>query len=848
MNFRRYLFYLVYFTFPIMSLVDYFGVITFNSALSDIFILPLMIVLILDLRHNMFKSVFPYWGYFLALILLSAVSNIIADINGTGTEVVFTIVSESIKILISASYFFVAYNSINDKNDIPKILNVWLAGTWVVLLVGFFIQINFYLGNIINFNSIVTPTRGRFLGTITDSNIAATYLGLSFIIAYILYSFYINSFKRFYYVFTMIFCIVGVTLTFSRGGLISFIISILLLIIIERKIIFRKMFLLFCLIIIVMLLVLNLDMKFFDGKMISNFMNRLDEIENKEGQYVIRTSLAKVSFEMWKDHPIFGVGKGNFINNSEQYFSELANRGEEVAGYGFIPHNTILAYLAETGIVGVFVFMTLPFILIVKLFYKKNWINIIFICMFVQIAVHSLSINIENFRGLWILAGIAIAYNVRIQHIERVEFESSETRRRKEFVFLVILILIAFGLYLDTGRKVPSTGSINKTIIKEITISDLDKRYVLHYYISNTARQTETPFSITLSSIDENGNIVEKKEYNYYSTIGFVNESLTLPDNTKRVQVVLEPPPNNDGKILVKDMYLKNVVNSKTYTLLSKSLLLPKILENSLSELNMLSIDSMESELFGIDSKYSKVETSIIEIKRLGLVTNNISYSVKYDAMPNDSSEEVIIKTYIVEKNINNLPGNQGNGIITLVTKRDYDEDGTYLVSGDFMKESYDENYSVYVRLEYGNDIRVSKIDFPIQTNNTQIVNKLINSSKYTSIMKEPVIRASNGAIESQAVLLNRGRYSIKLVCKGSQVDGVYPLIRVDDNKNNELIGEGYITGDYAEYNSKPVLIYSDVELKSFLVYFLNDKYLKKGDTVMDRNLYIKDILIKRID
>lgn len=72
-----------------------------------------------------------------------------------------------------------------------------------------------------------------------------------------------------------------------------------------------------------------------------------------------RVSFAYVSWQMFKDHPIFGVGWGRFYDRKLPYLSDRSQDFELESLRPLNHHNTLLSLLTETGIVGLSAFLAL---------------------------------------------------------------------------------------------------------------------------------------------------------------------------------------------------------------------------------------------------------------------------------------------------------------------------------------------------------------------------------------------------------------------------------------------------------------------------------------------------------
>ncbi|HEY3392728.1 MAG TPA: O-antigen ligase family protein, partial [Lacipirellulaceae bacterium] len=64
-----------------------------------------------------------------------------------------------------------------------------------------------------------------------------------------------------------------------------------------------------------------------------------------------RTSFAYVSWQMFQDHPLFGVGFGRFYDRKLPYLSDRSQDFELESLRGLHHHNTLLSILTETGLV-----------------------------------------------------------------------------------------------------------------------------------------------------------------------------------------------------------------------------------------------------------------------------------------------------------------------------------------------------------------------------------------------------------------------------------------------------------------------------------------------------------------
>ena len=138
---------------------------------------------------------------------------------------------------------------------------------------------------------------------------------------------------------------------------------------------------------------MQLDYSLQYGKTTKNVINRIQDSLIK-GNEIDRFELTKAAFQMGNDNFIFGVGKGNFPLNSYIYL------GEDNRNYKnqYIPHNTLMGFYAQQGIVGVIIFLILPIFLLYRMIKSGYSQNRYFIPLLGGLAVQSFAINVENIR------------------------------------------------------------------------------------------------------------------------------------------------------------------------------------------------------------------------------------------------------------------------------------------------------------------------------------------------------------------------------------------------------------------------------------------------------------------
>lgn len=144
-------------------------------------------------------------------------------------------------------------------------------------------------------------------------------------------------------------CVAGVFLTLSRGGLVAFGVALVMAVVIGGR--WRAQALMLAAVVLMGAL-------FYFGYIASDdAVNRVTAFEGGTG----RTDLWTVGWRMVEDKPLAGVGVGNFETASVHYLLEpgALRRDEFIVDTPKVAHNTYLHVLAELGVVGFALFMSI---------------------------------------------------------------------------------------------------------------------------------------------------------------------------------------------------------------------------------------------------------------------------------------------------------------------------------------------------------------------------------------------------------------------------------------------------------------------------------------------------------
>lgn len=148
----------------------------------------------------------------------------------------------------------------------------------------------------------------------------------------------------------------GAVLTYSRGGALA-LGCVLLLTLASRRIRPRQVGLGAAAI----LLLLVLTPPEFVRRLgtIGEILPGSEEVLDPDSSFLERKLYALTAWRMFLDHPLLGVGAGNYTVHFDRYADEVgfASRDYETPGEVHYPHNLYLEIAAETGLVGLAVFV-----------------------------------------------------------------------------------------------------------------------------------------------------------------------------------------------------------------------------------------------------------------------------------------------------------------------------------------------------------------------------------------------------------------------------------------------------------------------------------------------------------
>jgi O-antigen ligase len=230
--------------------------------------------------------------------------------------------------------------------------------------------------------------------------------------------------KRVFFAVFALIQIIATILTISRSGYITLVIvAIIYGFYFYHQLDFKKILATFAVIIVsmttIVLLTTNIATRFVNLFAVSE---RVEQVMTGEDKSVNqRANILVVASRIIADHPIIGIGYGNFQATFDKYrHGLLSTENHRVA------HNTYATVFAESGIIGIFgaaVFIIALFSYLLRVYRSvqdRSQKTILFSLMTSIIAFLIMSVTLEqlNESHFWVFAGTAVAYAalIRIDH------------------------------------------------------------------------------------------------------------------------------------------------------------------------------------------------------------------------------------------------------------------------------------------------------------------------------------------------------------------------------------------------------------------------------------------------
>lgn len=240
------------------------------------------------------------------------------------------VINENFRIVI---IFFLVVQLIRTPKDAKALLWIFTAITLFLVLRGYY----FYKTGI--YELAVPDQRAASRNSFAGS------LAYMLPIAYGLSKASKGKLAKFFGFFTVLWCVIGVILTYSRGGLLGILAGMFGILMTEKrkaKIIFIGLLLFFMIM----------------PRLSEKYINRMSTIETyqEDASAMGRVATNYAAINMIKENPILGVGAGNY---NDRFYEHVPPEYLKWVEPGKSVHNIVMQVTSENGIIGLAVFLSL---------------------------------------------------------------------------------------------------------------------------------------------------------------------------------------------------------------------------------------------------------------------------------------------------------------------------------------------------------------------------------------------------------------------------------------------------------------------------------------------------------
>lgn len=366
------------------------GGMLLNLSVSDVFVLLLLIRILVDpdcLRAAAHVSMAVRTALTVLALFLAVSAGTVLIRSGLGAPEDWTaFVADTVKLVVVIGYFIVCAVVFRDlllRRD-HRFLTAW---AWAAALVGGLGTVGALLYQQGTETGLTMDFRAT--GTFEDPNAFATYLILSLPIVLAARLLTQRSILSWH----LVPIVAGIIASFSRGALVGLApVLVLLCILALRDRALRALR------IVIVAAVVATAVLVLDGAVSSVFQGSRGVGFGED----IRFRLWAAAIDVFVHAPVTGVGIGQFIVSSEDL---LGSAG------GVLAHNTYLSVLAEGGLVGAALLLAIPLLAIAGLLRRGGTVSHLLLASGAGAAVMAVSLNLQNFRPLWMLLALAVAWS-----------------------------------------------------------------------------------------------------------------------------------------------------------------------------------------------------------------------------------------------------------------------------------------------------------------------------------------------------------------------------------------------------------------------------------------------------
>lgn len=410
--------YLFVFFVPLIPFKTKISIIPLSADFLIIAYMAFIILLMVfnvDKRKMLFDGLkgFSNTRLFFWVIIYSAVClfSLIPALSKTAA------ITELLRFWTYIFMFFVIMTFIDTQEQIKNIVKISMLS---VLFVGIMGLVQYIAGDSTFPNPESIGPIGRVYSTFVNPNFFGAFINIVIFPALVLVK---RKVKHYKYIYVIIFLLLlNLIFTYTRGSWLGFAIGLMIFIAF-----FSKKFL------IPISIIAPLSL------FIPGIWERITSIFDPNSWTIIeRYKLWKTGYLMFKEHPILGVGNGNYLTRYGEYIKKYTEL--DLGRDQYAVHNTFIKVLAETGILGL-----IPFIMVIIYFIKEIFlvfrksadslskdISLAFMCSIVSYLIQNISNEMFFIPQVHVFYWIFGALIIKYSKLCNVSFESGREEYRIE--------------------------------------------------------------------------------------------------------------------------------------------------------------------------------------------------------------------------------------------------------------------------------------------------------------------------------------------------------------------------------------------------------------------------------
>lgn len=383
--------------------------IAFRKLRYLLYIIQIFFI-IFGIKHLIKKTYKTFWFYRILYFIM-----IVLSIGwATSTSSVVSVLPSIVQIILLT---LIMCGFIDDENKIDKIINIFVY-SGIALLISILIFtpisewkeiVNFSLNKYID----VSSSAGRLGPSI---GMHSNGLGQTLVLCIMCTTYKYIDTKKFKFIFLNILLLIVMLFVKSRSSLIEAILGIFVVFIFSKKYPAKQIIYgFFCLILGALLIISCIKIPSLYkivGYRLEGFVNIFENSNNVDSSTLTRMEFTKIGWDLFKSHPILGVGMNNFSYLSYNYYHTWAQ---------VYSHNNFIEILSNLGIIGFYLYYYLylqSFLRLIKLmkkFKNSNFSNLysqaafLFSCLIVLAIMNISHITYETecvqYMGMLIICG-----------------------------------------------------------------------------------------------------------------------------------------------------------------------------------------------------------------------------------------------------------------------------------------------------------------------------------------------------------------------------------------------------------------------------------------------------------